>query len=466
MNFRIVLFSALASLASLTGCGSKSEPAAAAPTMPTVTTVHIAKRDIIRTVGQPAFVNAYEQASIFPKLSGFIKKWNVDIGDRVKKDQVLATLFIPELEEEYNFKRATVSLEIVLVEQAKKVVDAADGTLKAAVAKVTQATAEVGKFEAEVNRWLSEVKRLTTLVEQRVVDKQILDESTRQLRSNEAARAASLAGVLVADAQRVAAEAELAKAKVDVLAASARVKVAQADERRLAALVGYIQLTSPFDGIVTLRNANTGDYAQGASGDQSSNKFSPSQSSQSAAPVFIIARMDVVRVFVDVPEQDANYVTIGTPAEVRLEAFNDLRVDSKVARTSWALNLQTRTLRAEIDLPNIDAKLLPGMYAYGYVKILRQGVVAIPSRCITKRGEDRVIYLLRNGQALQSDIRLGPTDGEWIEVIACKRDGIWAPLNVDDQIIQGDMDEIEDGQAVKLTVPQTAPVASKAAKGQ
>ena len=77
-----------------------------------------------------------------------------------------------------------------------------------------------------------------------------------------------------------------------------------------------------------------------------------------------------------------------------------------------------------------------------------------------------MIYLLRNGQALQSDIRLGPTDGEWIEVIACKRDGIWAPLNVDDQIIQGDMDEIEDGQAVKLTVPQTAPVASKAAKGK
>ena len=259
----------------LSGCGQKAEPAPPAPTMPSVTLVSPVRRDIQRIVGQPAFVNAYEQTSIFPKLTGFVEKWNVDIGDKVKKDQVLATLFIPELLEEHRFKKATVLLDRVLVDQAKKIVDAAAGTLQAAVAKVGQARADVGKFEAEVVRWQSEVKRLASLVEQRVVDKQILDESTRQLKSNEAARDAALSGVLVADAQRLACEAELAKARVDVLAADATVKVADADEKRLAALVGYMQLTSPFDGIVVLRNANRGDFTQGITGDQSANKFSP-----------------------------------------------------------------------------------------------------------------------------------------------------------------------------------------------
>jgi RND family efflux transporter MFP subunit len=439
----------------LPGCGQKAEPAPPAPTMPSVTLVSPVRRDIQRIVGQPAFVNAYEQTSIFPKLTGFVEKWNVDIGDKVKKDQVLATLFIPELLEEHRFKKATVLLDRVLVDQAKKIVDAAAGTLQAAVAKVGQA-------QADVVRWQSEVKRLASLVEQRVVDKQILDESTRQLKSNEAARDAALSGVLVADAQRVACEAELAKARVDVLAADATVKVADADEKRLAALVGYMQLTSPFDGIVVLRNANRGDFTQGITGDQSANKFSPVQSAQNAAPVFVVARTDVVRVFVDVPEQDANYVSVGTPAEVRLEAFNDLVLSSKVARTSWALNLQTRTLRAEIDLPNIDTKLLPGMYAYGYVKIIRQGVMAIPAACVVKRGEDRVVYLHQDGKAKKARVRLGPTDGTWVELVAIEKDGLFAPPNAAMELIQGDPDEMQDESPVKVIKPETKEAAKPA----
>ena len=440
-------------LAGMTGCGKKSEPAPAAPTMPTVTLVHPAKRDILRVVGQPAFVNAYEQTSVFPKLTGFIEKWNVDIGDKVKKDQVLATLFIPELLEEHRLKKAKVELDRVLVDQARKVVEAADGTLRAAVAKVGQARADVGKFEAEVIRWQSEVRRLTGLVEQRVVDKQILDESTRQLRSNEASRDAALAAVLVAEAQRVARDADLAKAKVDVQAAEAQVKVSDADEKRLSALVGYIELKSPFDGIVVLRNANRGDFSQGVSGDQTANKYSPQQSSQNAAPVFAVARTDVVRVFVDVPEQDANYVSPGTPAEVRLEAFNDLILPSQVARTAWALNLQTRTLRAEIDLPNLDTKLLPGMYAYGYVKIRRNGVLAIPANCVTKRGEDRVVFLNREGKAKQARVRLGPTDGTWIELVGIEMDGKFAPGETGLEMMSGDLDELQDGQMTKVARP-------------
>ena len=246
------------------GCGTVSKPATPAPMKPVVTIVHPEKRDINRTVGQPGFVEAYEQAAIYAKVSGYIEKWNVDIGDIVKKDQVLATIFVPELVEEYRFKQATVQLDTVLVDQARKAADAAAGNLKATEAKVVQAKADVGKFQAEVDRWQSEVKRLTGLVQQNVVDKQVLGESTRQLKSNEASRDAANAMVLVTDALREASVADLAKAKVDVTAAEVRVTVAQADEKRLAALVGYLRLTAPFDGIITVRNANTGDFVANA----------------------------------------------------------------------------------------------------------------------------------------------------------------------------------------------------------
>ena len=127
---------------SFAGCSKNTEHAKPSPTMPEVTLVKAETRNILRTVGQPGFVEAYEQTSIFAKIPGYIEKWNVDIGDKVKKNQVLATLFVPELVEEYGFKQATVVLDKVLVEQAERLVDSADGTLKAAIAKVTKAKAE------------------------------------------------------------------------------------------------------------------------------------------------------------------------------------------------------------------------------------------------------------------------------------------------------------------------------------
>ncbi len=439
----------------LMGCAKEASQATPSPVAPDVVIMKALRRDIFRTVGQPGFVEAFEQSSIFPKITGFIKSWKVDIGDRVKKDQVLATLFVPELLEELRLKKAKVTFDTVMVDQAKKLVEVAKANLKASIAKVTQSKALVGKYQAEVDRWDSEVKRLRELVAQRVVDKQILDESIRQLRSNEAGRDASLAAVIAADADQLSFEASVSKAQIDVLAAEAKVRVSDADESRLAALVGYITLTSPFEGIVVLRNANTGDFVQASTGDQTAPALSPDQSSSKGAPVYAIARTDVVRIFVDVPEMDANYVTVGTKAEVRVQAFNDLRIQAKVTRTSWALNRQSRTLRAEIDLANPDAKLLPGMYAYGYIKIERPGVTAIPSSCITKRGDQTVCYLLKDNKAIQANLKLGVSDGDWQEIVAIEKDSVWAPLSGKESILQGDMDELSNGIEVKvLTQPE------------
>ena len=160
------------------------------------------RRTITRHVGQPAFVNAYEQTAMYPKIAGYIKAWNVDIGDRLEKDQVLADLFVPELESQYEEKQAELARDQVLIEVAQQLVDVAQSRLLAATADVERAKSDVDNYQSAVDRWESEVKRLTGMVAQGVIAKQILDESQKQLKSNLAMRDAALASVLSAASRR------------------------------------------------------------------------------------------------------------------------------------------------------------------------------------------------------------------------------------------------------------------------
>ena len=110
----------------------------------------------------------------------------------------------------------------------------------------------------------------------------------------------------------------------------------------------------------------------------------------------------------------------------------------------------SRTLRAEIDLMNPDAKLLPGMYAYGYVKIERNNVQAIPTACITKRGDLPVAYILKDGKCLQLGLKLGASDGVWQELLSVKNGDTWEKPKGDEAFIKGDLDELDNNITVKV----------------
>ena len=242
---------------------------------PTVRLIHPDVRKIVRVVGQPSFIEAYERTSIYPKMTAYIEKWIVDIGDKVKKGDVLATLFVPEIVEDYNTKKATVELDKERIDLALKMVDVADAEVQAARARLAQARANLEKYQAEVDRWDSEVKRLRREVERGVVDPQVLLESTNQLKSSTASRDAAQAVIMTAQAELLSKEASLAKAKVDVAVARADLSVAESDAKRLEAWVGYLTLTSPFDGIIVVRNANTFDFVLPSTGDPSAMQRSP-----------------------------------------------------------------------------------------------------------------------------------------------------------------------------------------------
>ena len=247
----------------------------------------------------------------------------MDIGDKVKKGDVLATLFVPELVEDFGTKKATVKLDEKRVGLARKMVEVNDADVKAAAASLVEAKAILAKFQAEVDRWESEVQRLTQEVKQGVVDPQILLESTNQWRSGTASRDAARATITKAEAELLSKQATLAKAKVDVEVALADLAVATSEAKRIEAWVGYIKLTAPYPGVIVARNANTGDFVVPTAGDPTAMARSLPVARGNAAPIYVVDRLDVVRIFVDIPEQDANYVKVGTKATVLAQAYRD-----------------------------------------------------------------------------------------------------------------------------------------------
>jgi multidrug efflux pump subunit AcrA (membrane-fusion protein) len=498
------------------GCSRQRPPEAVqAPRTLKVRVTRPESRDIVRFVGQPSFVESYERTSIYPKLSAYIKKWYADIGDKVKKNQVLADLFVPEVEEDCQTKYEALELAQERVRLADEKVKVADANLKVATADLDAAQKILDQYESQVARWDAEAKRLTRETDKKAVDQQILLESQQQLRSSTGARDAALADIERAQADIKSKTATLDLAKIAVEVAKADVEVARHDYLRVKALVDwYLKLYAPFDGVIVARNADTWDFVLPAAGDPSANhERTPDLSpGAKAAPVYVVDRTDVVRVFVDIPEHDANFVRAGNKASVLAKAFRDEPVLATVTRTSWALNVKSRTLRAEIDLPNTgsripddlpqstreaisevrmpqtDAEILPGMYAYGRVVIDRPNVRALPIAALVYEGDQTFYFGFESGKAVRTEIQTGVSDGQWVEVTSRRvrssaevephngpstvtevaqhesaealGDDAWVPFDGSEQVIVGDLSVLTDGAAVSVNPVSEITVAS------
>ncbi len=447
------------------GCGSAAPPAQDDLGIPVVRLISPRKRTITRTVEQPSFVESYERSSVFPKMTAYIAKWNVDIGDKVKKGDVLAKLFVPELVEQFGTKKATVTLDEKRIKLANEALRVAQANVKAASARLAEARALLLQYQAEVNRWAVQVKRLKRETDRGILAPQILLETENQWKSSIAAQNAAEATIKKAEAELLSREAAQSEAEVAIEVATANLAVAQSEARRLEALVGYLVLPAPFDGVITVRNANTYDFVLPMTGEPSAMARSPQLSpGKEAAPIYVVDRTDIVRVFVDIPEYAANYVHVGTKASVLIRAFRDQPIDAAITRTSWALNVRSRTLRAEIDLPNTDSKILPGMYAYGNVLIECPGVWALPLTALDYSGDKTYYWSCVDGKAMRTEIRTGVSDDEWIEVanrqlLDSEGTNRWAPITGSEQVILGDLSILADGEPVQTTsaIAESAP---------
>ncbi len=397
----------------VTGCArSPVEPQAVAQSTPATKAAPAAppqvsvgppqRRSLTRTVEQPGYIDAFERAPLLAKVAAYVKAVHVDIGDRVKDGQVLAELDDPELEQELRQKQALVAQAAAEVEQAKQLLLAAEAHARLRVAEVAEAESARTRARANFERWQSESQRIGRMVSGGVIDEQTRDETLNQFRAAAAARDEVEARVRSAQAAQAESEARRNKSRADVDVAEAKARVAEADEGRTRALLGYTRITAPFDGVVTARGVDKGHLLQPGVKD---------------APLFVVTRLDPVRVFVEVPELDAALVRPGAKAEVRVQALRGRSFAGTVTRTAWALDSRSRTLRTAIDLPNPDGTLRPGMYAYAALTLALPEAWTLPAAAVVRQGDTAVAFLVRDGKAVRVGVQTGFGDGRHVELL-------------------------------------------------
>jgi multidrug efflux pump subunit AcrA (membrane-fusion protein) len=139
---------------------------------------------------------------------------------------------------------------------------------------------------------------------------------------------------------------------------------------------------------------------------------------------------------------------------VRVPALAGRELAARVTRTSWALNSTSRTLLAQIELPNAKAEFVPGMYAYGSVLIERPNVRALPVSAITQIGNQNYCYLVIDGKAVRTPVQIGVSDGSWVEVtkklVHSSVEGAWEAFDGTEAVVIGDLSEISDGEPVQV----------------
>jgi HlyD family secretion protein len=252
---------------------------------------------------------------------------------------------------------------------------------------------------------------------------------------------------------------------VDVRVAEATLRVADSEEKYAKAWVDYLTLNAPFPGVISARNANTFDFVRPTTGDPTADYLAPDISPSGAAPIYVVERLDIVRIFLDIPERDANFVKIGTKASVLARSFRDTELPATVTRTSWALNMKSRTLRAEVDLSNPESQLLPGTYAYVKVIIERPDVQALPLKALVHSGEQTFCWLYESGKAVRTEVDTGVSDDKWIEVTnrrppiapEAPSDSLpWTPIDGTEQVILGDLSGLADGAPVEVATEAAA----------
>jgi HlyD family secretion protein len=430
-------------LLAMLGC-QKEQAASSTTAGPKLTLIRPESRSLQKVVEQPGRIEGFEQTPLYSKLPGYVKTVHADIGDVVTAGKVLAELNIPEIEEELKQKDAAVGLAVAQVEQARKSLMAAKANVEKADANIRQAEASKVRALANLTRWKSELQRQRGLVGTGAIAQSEFEITTDAFRAAEAAVSEAEASIDLSKAARTATQAESDKAEAQVFVALAQQQLSEADRRRVAALLGYTRIVAPFNGIVTRRQVDTGHFVQPPSG----------TTATSVQPLFHVVRTDLVRIYVNVPEVDAPYVEKGMAAIIRIQALQERELRAPVVRVSWALETITRTLRAEIDLPNAEGRLRPGMYVTAQITMTRDKVLTIPTTALAIQNEQPYVVMVRDKKAQRIKVRLGLRTKGYAELLSWQepaKEGAtptWKPFTGNEELVGSNIASVDEGQVV------------------
>jgi multidrug efflux pump subunit AcrA (membrane-fusion protein) len=301
--------------------------------IPAVTAVKVVQAPKDVELSLPGSISAVAEASIYARAAGYVVKRMVDLGDHVKAGQVMAVLDTPELDLQVAQLEAAVA-------QAKQ--------------QLAQTKAALVQAQAQLDLAKITFERYDSLLKKGAVAKQDTDTQESAFKTSKA----------LVEAQQAS-----------IHAAEENVKSAQASLDRQLRLQEYKNVTAPVAGVVTARNIDTG-YLISTSGAAQGNGPLDSPGAQNGAggnnEMFRVAQIGTLRILISVPQASATGIVVGMPARVTVNEFPGRNFLGKVTRTSGSLDPNSRTLQTQIDVPNTDGKLFPGMYAQVYLQIHRE----------------------------------------------------------------------------------------------
>ena len=236
---------------------------------------------------------------------------------------------------------------------------------------------------------------------------------------------------------------EVDNAQGDYAAKQANVASAQANVRRLEELESFKHIYAPFSGVITRRNIDIGNLINAGNGG-------------AAQELFFLAQTDPIRAYISVPEAYASAVRAGTGAFLELTQYPGQRFEGTVVRTADAIDLATRTLNTEVDMPNKNGQLLPGGYAQVHLQVKVTGErLQVPVNALLFRSEGlRVVVVDDQQKTRLQPLTIGRDYGTTLEVLQGLKASDWIVINPGDSLEEG----------VTVNVKQ-APPSQNAAQG-
>ena len=384
--------------------GKVEARAAATSEIPNVAVARAQTQNLSQGLVLTAEFRPYQEVDVMAKVAGYIRNIRVDVGDRVKQGELLATLEVPEMADD--LRRA-------------------DATLDRTHADVTHAEDELQRAQSAHEIAHLSYERLSAVAKQKpgLIAQQELDDA----RSKD----------LVAEAQVAAARSALASA-------NEQVSVSTAEKQKVQTLIDYTRVVAPFTGVITKRYADTGSMIQAGTASQTQ-----------AMPVVRLSENSLLRLILPVPESAVPTVHIGQSVEVRVPTLNRTFA-GRVARFADKLSLATRTMDTEVDVPNPDLVLIPGMYAEVDLTLERRNkILAIPVTAVDvdtdNSSSGSVMVVDATGHIGIRAVTLGLETADRVEV----RSG----LASGDLVVTAGRAGLQAGQQVKPKV--TAMVAEK-----
>jgi RND family efflux transporter MFP subunit len=334
--------------------------------LPQVTVVTVGRSSRNSSLQLPGNIQAITEAPILARADGYIKRRLVDIGDRVHAGDTLAIIEAPELDEQVHQAEATVR-------QAQASVDQAEANLRQ------------GRADLELARVTAD--RYAHLVGDGSVSAQENDQYQAQYKL------------------KIAAVQSLEQA---LRGQQSAIIAAQANVARLENMKGYRNVVAPFDGVITLRNVDSGALVNSGS-----------------TLLFRIAQTNALRIYLNVPQTNASSVHHGDTASLSVSNLPGRTFEGTLARTANALDPSSRTLLVEVHVPNPDGALLPGMYAQVTLNSSRvHPPLLIPSDALIVSGAGTQVAVVQPSHRVHlQTIVVGRDYGDRLEVMAGVNDG-------------------------------------------